>query len=85
MDKSRTIKECLGGTLMLALALTGCGNGNPPMSSVEKSHLALTVDILANTDVGRMRFAATRVSCAGETITPETVTDESDLADILGR
>ena len=70
------------------LATAGCANdfedNNEPSSEAESARLALTTDVLADTDVGGMRFTVEQVDCAtGAPITPPyTETVDADLEDM---
>ncbi|AWV89771.1 hypothetical protein [Bradymonas sediminis] len=79
---------------LLCLGLTvGCGEAveqtdAPPAASspaFDTATLALTTDVLADTDIGGVRFTATEVDCTtGAPITPANVeTADVDLADMF--
>lgn len=52
-------------------------------STTRRTALALTVDVKGGTDVGRIRFDVTRVSCAGEEFEPLSRSEVRDLEDVV--
>lgn len=88
---SWNIGRALGVSLALGmLATAGCGFENEDGRSVgaqapiETSRLALTTDVLADTDIGGMRYTVEQVDCAtGAPITPPfTETADTELEDM---
>lgn len=71
----------LASSLLLALACSSTPTDKE--EQVTGTGAKLTSDILANTDVAQIRYDITRVSCAGETITPFTSSVTKNLDDIL--
>ncbi len=80
-----------GSLGMLSLAfVAACGSTSPSADALDLqlSRAALSVDLtslLATTDITQLRFSATRVSCAGESFTAQTISRDASLADLALR
>jgi streptogramin lyase len=79
------MRKGIGSLVVYTLVATvlGCGSEPPDESTRSAAGLALTVDVVADTDVAGMRFELTRVSCNGESIQPWSAVEEAPLADLL--
>ena len=74
--------------LLAGAALTGCVIAEAPepvndQRTSEGSGMALTMDILSDTDVAGMRYGITRTSCDGESYEPWETEVDVDLQDLL--
>jgi hypothetical protein len=80
----RVRRVVLGAGLAAGLsAVAGCGTDKPGPESTAATGLALTADVLADTDVTGMRFEVVRVSCAAESVPNQVFVADEDLMDVF--
>jgi hypothetical protein len=85
MSAIRATSLSVAAFFAIAFATAACGPSADPDGEVRGTGLALTFDVLANTDVGGFSFTATEVNCAtGAAVIPANVVNVTeDLEDMF--